>query len=478
MKNFGRTGFLHFLLFAICGCIISPPAIWAVGHKVTAGLLGAAGDLYGYSVAIDKDTVIVGVPYENHQEGAAYIYVRGSGGAWSQQAKLTAPDGYTNDQFGVDVDVSGNLVIVGTSKAYDVIKQTTAPGAAYVFVRYTIQGTTAWHFEQKLLPNDAQDFDYFGIAVAIDGNRAAITRAGEPYENISPAAYVFERVCHAECIFPWRQTWKVSRTEQSFGWSVDLSGDTFVVGAPFHHISTMDPNGGAHSIGYHGPSSVYVYRQVNGAWQQDETLQPNDPLNWTPTTLSMLGWSVAIEGTNVVAGAPGVEAAGDSYYPSADDGAAYVYKRNGNVWNKVKKLTPSDASPAPTNAYGVSDAFGHSVGISSGVIVVGSPKREVFHPDNGLTYPDQGSIYLFHRSAGVWIEGGMLSETNGNSVDQFGYSSAIDHGTGVAGIPFDEIYHWLGNNPYTAINQGSALIFTYQVPLEPVIPGGTIGIGP
>ncbi|MBM3949001.1 MAG: hypothetical protein FJ312_07155, partial [SAR202 cluster bacterium] len=64
---------------------------------------GAADDLFGYSVAVSGDTAVVGAWSDdvgsNDNQGSAYVFVR-SGATWSQQAKLTASDGGTEDRFG------------------------------------------------------------------------------------------------------------------------------------------------------------------------------------------------------------------------------------------------------------------------------------------------------------------------------------------------------------------------------------------
>jgi hypothetical protein len=67
---------------------------------------GAEGDIFGYSVAISGDTLVVGAPWADvggvYDQGAAYLFSRNQGGvdAWGQVAKLTADEGATGDYFG------------------------------------------------------------------------------------------------------------------------------------------------------------------------------------------------------------------------------------------------------------------------------------------------------------------------------------------------------------------------------------------
>ena len=60
---------------------------------------GAAHDNFGYSVAVSGSTAVVGAYGKNSSTGAAYVFMR-SGSTWTQQAKLTASDGATHDNFG------------------------------------------------------------------------------------------------------------------------------------------------------------------------------------------------------------------------------------------------------------------------------------------------------------------------------------------------------------------------------------------
>ena len=62
------------------------------GYQKGTASDGAVGDSFGYSVALDGDTVLVGAYGDDSSPGSAYIFTR-SGTTWTQQAKLTASDG-------------------------------------------------------------------------------------------------------------------------------------------------------------------------------------------------------------------------------------------------------------------------------------------------------------------------------------------------------------------------------------------------
>jgi hypothetical protein len=91
---------------------------------------GAASDYFGYSVAVFGDTAVIGAYGNLSARGAAYIFVRTASG-WTQQAKLTANNNEAGDLFGRSVAISGDTVIVGAPQK--TINGNINQGAAYVF---------------------------------------------------------------------------------------------------------------------------------------------------------------------------------------------------------------------------------------------------------------------------------------------------------------------------------------------------------
>src|SRR5262249_55377888 len=84
-------------------------------QKLEASDAGVA-DFFGSSVAISGGTVVVGAAVDDGgagaDQGSAYVFVR-SGGVWSQQQKLEASDAGADDLFGFSVAISGETVVVG-----------------------------------------------------------------------------------------------------------------------------------------------------------------------------------------------------------------------------------------------------------------------------------------------------------------------------------------------------------------------------
>ena len=75
---------------------------------------GANGDQFGVSIALDGNTVVVGSRLDDDngaESGSAYVYID-NGTSWTQQAKLIPADGAANDQFGFDVAIDGDTLVV------------------------------------------------------------------------------------------------------------------------------------------------------------------------------------------------------------------------------------------------------------------------------------------------------------------------------------------------------------------------------
>jgi FG-GAP repeat len=176
-------------------------------------------------VAISGETVVVGAPQDDGaaggSQGSAYVFVR-SGGVWNLQQKLEASDAAAGDQFGTSVAISGETIVVGVQDAGP------GQGSAYVFVR----SSRAWS-QQKLEASDAAGGDLFGFSVAISGETVVV---GAPLDDGAAggnqgSAYVFVPSGGV-----WNQQQKLGASDAAagdeFGFSVAISGETVVVGAP------------------------------------------------------------------------------------------------------------------------------------------------------------------------------------------------------------------------------------------------------
>jgi hypothetical protein len=317
---------------------------------------GAADDYFGDSVAIFGDTVVVGAPGDdvgaNQNQGSAYVFVRSGFTTWSQQAKLTAWDGATGDYFGHSVAISADTVVVGTP--FDDVNY-SRQGSADVFVR---RGTT-WSRRQKLIASDGAADDNFGYSVAISGDTIVV---GAPYDDsfAKPnrgSVYVF-----TPSNGYWNPQQKLIASDGAagdhFGYSIAISGDKFVVGAHRDDIGTNSDQG-----------SAYVFVRIGAGWIPQQKLTASDG-----AAGDHFGASIAISKDTVV-----VTAYGDDIDANQDQGSAYVFVHSGSTWSEQQKLTASDGAAG--------DSFGVSVAISGGMVVVGA------HSDDTGSNANQGSVY-------------------------------------------------------------------------------------
>src|SRR6185369_6712811 len=183
---------------------------------------GAAGDRFGFAVAISGNTAVVGAHHDSFLSGTpglAYVFTR-TGNSWTEQAQLR-PNGKQGGLFGWSVAISGNTVVVG-AEYMDIdqgINVSRAQGAAYVFVRTG----TAWAQQSQLTTDDVFPGSHFGYSVAINGDTLVVG-------STRNAAYVFVRSGAG-----WSQQQKLvqsdPQTGRYFGYVVAISGETVVVGA-------------------------------------------------------------------------------------------------------------------------------------------------------------------------------------------------------------------------------------------------------
>jgi len=177
--------------------------VWSLMKQLTPDSQGAGdSNNFGSSVSIDADVVVIGVPY--HEEvrdqfnnvlyghGSAFVYIRGSNGEWSREAKLLPKDASYNSNFGSSVSAAGDSIIVGSPR-FDLDSSRYDAGKAYLFRR----SGTKWVPVSEHTLSSAKHSDHFGYAVAITKNYAIVATPNVDKTNSSGvfgdtgAAYAF-----------------------------------------------------------------------------------------------------------------------------------------------------------------------------------------------------------------------------------------------------------------------------------------------
>jgi len=382
---------------------------------------GSGADYFGISVSISGDTAIVGAYGGDDRgfwSGSAYIFSRHQGGAdnWGEVKKLTASDGEANAQFGYSVSISGDTAIVG---AYGDDDNGSGSGSAYIFFRDQ-GGANNWGEVKKITANDGAAEDEFGYSVSISGD-TVIVGARYDFNNInrSGSAYIFSR--DQGTADNWGEVKKLTAGDGThndcFGWTVSISGDTAIVGAPYD-----DDN-----VAYSGSAYIF-FRDQNGADNWGEVKKITASVG---EEYDRFGHSVSISGDTAIVGAFGV-----------DGGSAYIFFRDQNGadnWGEVKKITASDGEAG--------DLFGWSVSISGDTVMVGAYGGD----DNGH---DSGSAYIFSRDWGGsnnWGEVKKITASDGAHDDSFGNSVSISGATAIIGAFYDG---------YNGTASGSAYVFS------------------
>ena len=210
----------------------------------------AAQDFFGISVSISGDTAIIGARFDDDagmDSGSAYIFIR-NGASWSQVAKLTASDGAADDFFGSSVSVTGDTVIVGAFLDDDA---GTDSGSAYVYQDTSAAGDWSSFAEIKLVAADAEIADLFGISVSISGDTVIVGADASDDSGLNAgSAYLFQDTSVGGNWSSFTETKLVAAdaaTNDLFGGSVSISGNTVIVGA------FRDNDGGTFS------GSAYVF---------------------------------------------------------------------------------------------------------------------------------------------------------------------------------------------------------------------------
>ena len=198
---------------------------WSEQAKLTPGD-GTTNDQFGVSVSISGDYAVVGSWFDDdngESSGSAYIFSR-SGTSWSEQAKLTPGDGTNSDLFGFSVSISEDYVLVGANGDDD---NGGASGSAYIFSR----SGTSWSEQAKLTPGDGTNSDNFGVSVSISGDFCLVGANGDDDNgDASGSTYIFSRSGTS-----WSEQAKLTpgdgTNSDNFGVSVSIFGDYALMGA-------------------------------------------------------------------------------------------------------------------------------------------------------------------------------------------------------------------------------------------------------
>jgi hypothetical protein len=263
--------------------------------------------------------------------------------------------------------------------------------------------------------------DGLGTSLAISSDVAVVGAWAEssadaaiPSNDAAPssgAVYVYTRAAN--------NTWspnaylKASNigAQDRFGEAVAIDGDTIVVGARFEDSNATGINGAQNNDLSPNSGAVYVFRRNGALWQQEAYLKASNA-----QSADEFGSAVAIRGDRIAVGAL---RKGNSL------GAAYVFRRNGTVWQEEAAFPGIDAGAG----------FGISVALDDQRLVVGARY-------GNAAKPAAGAAYVYLRAGTSWSLESTLTAPNARSVSvgtlTFGARVALSADLIAVSDPFED----------------------------------------
>lgn len=365
-----------------------------VGNPNAASL-----DAYGKSVFISGNYAVIGAPYDDESglssTGSVSFYrYNTTSGSWESQGKVlnTTPENF--DLFGYSVSMSGDYAVVGSLQ--DTESGVTYCGSVNVFIRNTT--TNIWESQGKLLNPSPGSEDWFGHSVCIDGNYLIVGAPKDDeagFQNTGSAT-IFKR---NQTTGVWESQGKLTNpfpgSNDNFGFSVSISGDYAIIGAPNDDGPIGESSGSV---------SIFKRNTTTGVWEP--------PLNGkiisdAPSDYMQFGYSVALYGDLAVVGAPSEDLG------VVNGGSVTTLKRdqygNYNLLNKI-------SGPSQENE----DQFGYSVALSDGFLMVGVSN------DNEDGIDNSGSVCIFRKVENFWLLHQKFTMPNALPDSFFGASVSLD----------------------------------------------------
>ena len=312
-------------------------------------------DRFGRALATDGKTLVVGATKRGGTRGGVYFFEKNDAGAWGEVARFAAEDGADGDHLGRVLAISDGFAFV-TSLGHN-----ESSGAVYVYRRDA--GTGAWAYHSKLTGSTIEPGEYFGMALALDGDKALI--AAPPHNEQTGVVFAY----HYDAA---QDAWTATGTlvaeglekGHRFGAALSLEGDVALVGSPRYG-------------GNLGAVYAYRYEAASGTWMPQARLEPSDG------DQGRLGTSMVLHGDELWVGSP---------RSSGFQGAVYVYQREGDSWTETKKMAAADIQGG--------DFFAGTLAMGGTLAVAGA-----LGDDHGA-----GTAIIFERDAsGQWVEKNTLA---------------------------------------------------------------------
>ncbi|MEM7243982.1 MAG: thrombospondin type 3 repeat-containing protein [Acidobacteriota bacterium] len=316
---------------------------------------------FGYAVALDGDTLVVGAIGGSLGGigGAAYVFERDLGGpdTWLEVRKITPPVEAPGNAFGTSVAISGDTIAIGATE--NSVPGTT--GTVYLYGR-DVDGAGAWGLITNVTASDAEEGDFFGGAVALHDDVLVVGEDSGSSGDINGAAYVYLR--DEGGTDAWGEVLQLVAFEGAlgdrFGNSVALNADRIVVGARTQDLMGRDSG------------AVYVFERLGERlWVEDAVLHASDAGD-----PDQFGFAVSLSDNG---GLLAITAYTNEN--GTDSGSCYVFERDLSTplgWFEIDKLVARDADDL--------DLFGSSVVATEQTILIGARQDDDLGEDSGSAY--------------------------------------------------------------------------------------------
>ena len=302
-------------------------------------------DAYGFAVALQADTAVVGAYLQDattgSEAGRVHVWVEGPGG-WSLVQEL--PGAAAGDQLGVSLDLDGDTLVAG-ARWDDGLAQNA--GAVHVY-RHDGQ---AYALQTVLRGSLSTASSGFGVGVALAGDVLFASTMSED------RLYVYERNGAGF----WNEVAQVA----TLGGGFDVDGQRALVGDMWADSVALQAG------------QVRVLERSSNAWVETAVLTASDA-----AASDLFGAAVALEGDTAVVAARFADAG------AADGGALYVFEHGPSGWVEVQKLV----HPNPADG----DWLAASLDLEGDLLFAGSD-REDAGALNG------GAVHVWERTPAGWV---------------------------------------------------------------------------
>ena len=295
---------------------------------------------FGYNIIRNKEWTVISSK-EDNGAGAVYFF-RKENGEWIEFQRVVGSNVVAGEAFGNELSLSGKTLAISTFTS----KRT--------FI-YAYNGSE-WE-EQAIIEIDGDvQGDVFASEVSLSGNRLLI---GRRFDNSTGAAYLYEKTEEE-----WELTTTLRPVESGsgslIGQKVGISGDW-----AFVSVSGDDESG-------NNSGAVYIFRYNQGGWEEVQKLT----LDGTFPNAGF-GNKILVKGDLAVIGANTINNA---------TGAAFVYKRKGDLWQLISGLT----MPSPEDG----SSYGLALDFDGTDLWVGAFGKDV-------SGPDQGAVYAYEMTCSI-----------------------------------------------------------------------------